>query len=460
MVRSFQINSIFPHLSVLDNVKIALQARTPLSRRFLASPSVTAVLDDPARAALDAVGLDDERARVAANLPYGKKRSLELAIALSQDPRVLLLDEPTAGMGVEDIDRTVELVKRIAPGRTIVLVEHNLRVVADLCDRVTVMQRGKVLVEGTYDEVRADAARRHRIPGRRDALMLELRDVHAYYGESHILHGMTPARGNRRGRDAGRPQRRRQDDDAAHDHGYPAGAPRRDRRSTERRIAGLPSDRIAKRGLGYVPEERGILSTLSVYENLTLAPIIGDKGWSVARIFDEFPILKERAKAGGTTLSGGEQQMLAIARVLRSGARTVLLDEPTEGLAPVIVERIGELIRAMKADGITVLLVEQNVRFATGVADRHHVVVHGRVVADARERRSDRARERAPRPARRVAAWRRSPSPAPPARSGRRCARTWLAITRSSASTCTTRTSSPTCKTWTRSSARSPDARR
>ena len=157
MVRSFQINSVFPHLSVLDNVKIALQARTSLSRRLLASPRTTAVLDDPARAALAAVGLDGERANLAVNLPYGQKRSLELAIALSQDPRVLLLDEPTAGMGVEDIDRTVELVRRIAPGRTIVLVEHNLRVVADLCDRVTVMQRGKVLVEGTYDEVRADA---------------------------------------------------------------------------------------------------------------------------------------------------------------------------------------------------------------------------------------------------------------------------------------------------------------
>ena len=156
MVRSFQINSVFPHMTVLDNVKIALQARTPLSRRFIASPSVTAVLDDPARAALDAVGLDAERGVFATTLPYGKKRSLELAIALSQDPRVLLLDEPTAGMGVEDIESTVELIKRIAPGRTIVLVEHNLRVVAHLCDRVTVMQRGKVLVEGTYDEVRAD----------------------------------------------------------------------------------------------------------------------------------------------------------------------------------------------------------------------------------------------------------------------------------------------------------------
>ncbi|MDQ6944453.1 MAG: ABC transporter ATP-binding protein [Candidatus Eremiobacteraeota bacterium] len=208
--------------------------------------------------------------------------------------------------------------------------------------------------------------------------MLALNDVHAYYGESHILHGMT----------------------LRVDTGEVATLVGRNgvgktttlrtimgilpaRRGTieldGRSIAGLPSDRIAKGGLGYVPEERGILATLSVSENLMLAPIVGDKGWTVERIYKEFPILKERAKAAGTTLSGGEQQMLAIARVLRSGARTVLLDEPTEGLAPVIVERIGELIRAMKSDGITVLLVEQNVRFATGVADRHHIIVHGQV---------------------------------------------------------------------------------
>jgi branched-chain amino acid transport system ATP-binding protein len=208
--------------------------------------------------------------------------------------------------------------------------------------------------------------------------LLDVRDLNVYFGESHILQGVSFA--VRRGGITGLlgrngvgktttlrtimgilPARR--------------GSIELDGRS----IAGLPSDRIAKRGLGYVPEERGILATLSVYENLTLAPVVGDKGWTVERIFDAFPNLKERAKAGGTTLSGGEQQMLAIARVLRSGARTVLLDEPTEGLAPVIVERIGELIRAMKSDGITVLLVEQNVRFATGVADRHHIIVHGQV---------------------------------------------------------------------------------
>ena len=209
--------------------------------------------------------------------------------------------------------------------------------------------------------------------------MIELRDVHAYYGESHILHGMslrveTGTVATLVGRNGvGKtttlrtimgivPARR--------------GAIELDGAS----LVGLPSDRIARRGMGYVPEERGILATLSVYENLTLAPIVGPSGWTVERIFNEFPNLRERAKASGTTLSGGEQQMLAIARVLRSGARTVLLDEPTEGLAPVIVERIGELIRAMKADGITVLLVEQNLRFATGVADSHHIVDHGTVV--------------------------------------------------------------------------------
>jgi branched-chain amino acid transport system ATP-binding protein len=156
MVRSFQINSIFPSMSALDNVKVALAALTPLPRRALASATATAVLDDPAAGLLEGVGLADERETIAATLPYGAKRSLELAIALAQNPRVLLLDEPTAGMGAEDIERTIALIRRAAVGRTVVLVEHNLRVVSDLCGRITVMQRGRVLTEGTYEEVRAD----------------------------------------------------------------------------------------------------------------------------------------------------------------------------------------------------------------------------------------------------------------------------------------------------------------
>jgi branched-chain amino acid transport system ATP-binding protein len=209
--------------------------------------------------------------------------------------------------------------------------------------------------------------------------VLELRDVHAYYGESHILHGMSF---------------RIEEGEVATLVGRNGAGKTTTLRSImgivpasagtitygDVALTGLRSDRIARTGIGYVPEERGILSTLTVLENLTLAPVVAPGGWTLERIFDTFPILNERAKAPGTTLSGGEQQMLAIARVLRTGARLILLDEPTEGLAPTIIDQIGALIRTMKADGVTILLVEQNVRFATSVADRHHIVAHGAVV--------------------------------------------------------------------------------
>jgi branched-chain amino acid transport system ATP-binding protein len=159
-------------------------------------------------------------------------------------------------------------------------------------------------------------------------------------------------------------------------------------------ILKLSSDRVARRGIGFVPEERGIYATLTVAENLALPPILGDAAWSLERIYEFFPILKERGRAMGTMLSGGEQQMLAIARVLRSGARLILLDEPTEGLAPVIVDAISDLLLEIKRSGITVLLVEQNLRFATRVADRHYLMVHGKIVesltnAELLERESD-----------------------------------------------------------------------
>jgi branched-chain amino acid transport system ATP-binding protein len=157
VVRSFQINSIFPHLSVLDNVKVSLEAKTELPGRFWLGGGATARLDSRARELLVDVGLDAERDLLAIQLSYGRKRALELAISLAQEPTVLLLDEPTAGMGVEDVGRIAALIGRVRTNRTIVLVEHNLSVVADLSDRITVLQRGSVLVEGTYGEVRTDA---------------------------------------------------------------------------------------------------------------------------------------------------------------------------------------------------------------------------------------------------------------------------------------------------------------
>jgi branched-chain amino acid transport system ATP-binding protein len=145
-------------------------------------------------------------------------------------------------------------------------------------------------------------------------------------------------------------------------------------------LVGLMSNQIARAGLAFCPEERGIFASLDVEENLLLPPVVKPGGLTLDQIFELFPNLKERLRSQGTKLSGGEQQMLAIARILRTGARLLLLDEPTEGLAPVIIQQIGRTIRMLKAQGFTILLVEQNFRFASTVADRYYIMDHGRIV--------------------------------------------------------------------------------
>jgi len=156
VARSFQVTSLFPEVSALEHVELALQAGTGLSRRFWRSEKLMRRFSARALELLDEVGLGHLASRPAGSLPYGQKRALELALALALDPRVLLLDEPTAGMGLEDVDRTVALIDRVRAGRTVVMVEHNMNVVGSLADTVTVLQQGRVLVEGPYQSVRAD----------------------------------------------------------------------------------------------------------------------------------------------------------------------------------------------------------------------------------------------------------------------------------------------------------------
>jgi branched-chain amino acid transport system ATP-binding protein len=209
--------------------------------------------------------------------------------------------------------------------------------------------------------------------------LLAVRDLHAWYGESHVLHGLTfdVAAGEvvtllgRNG--AGKTTALKS---------IMGVVPRRAGSITfaGQQIVTLPSNRIAHLGIAWCPEERGIFASLDVEENLMLPPRVQDGGLSVADIYTLFPNLKERRRSPGTKLSGGEQQMLAIGRILRTGANFLLLDEPTEGLAPVIVEQIGRTISALKQRGFTILLVEQNLRFAATVADRHTVIENGRVV--------------------------------------------------------------------------------
>jgi branched-chain amino acid transport system ATP-binding protein len=209
--------------------------------------------------------------------------------------------------------------------------------------------------------------------------LMEIRGLEAWYGESHVLHGV--------------------DIDIREGEVVTLlGRNGAGKTSTLRSIMGLVPRRtgsvkydgkefvnarpdvIARAGIAYCPEERGIFASLDVTENLMLPPTVRPGGMPLDEIYTLFPNLKERARSQGTKLSGGEQQMLAIARILRTGARFLLLDEPTEGLAPVIVQQIGQIIRTLKQKGFTVLLVEQNFRFASTVADRHFVVEHGQVV--------------------------------------------------------------------------------
>ncbi|MGW3605574.1 ABC transporter ATP-binding protein [Micromonospora sp. NPDC005161] len=160
-----------------------------------------------------------------------------------------------------------------------------------------------------------------------------------------------------------------------------------------RDVGKLPAHRRARLGLGWVPDDRGSYATLTVTENLTLPPRVGPDPWSLERVYEAFPALYTRRDSAATTLSGGEQQMLALARVLRMGARLLLCDEPTEGLSPLLVQQVGDLLREAKRHGVTVLLVEQNLHFATGVADRHYLLAEGRV-AEAMDNSEVRSRER------------------------------------------------------------------
>ncbi|MBX3646070.1 MAG: ABC transporter ATP-binding protein [Rhodocyclaceae bacterium] len=210
---------------------------------------------------------------------------------------------------------------------------------------------------------------------------LRVSDLHAFYGESHVLHGMDfkVRRGEcisllgRNG--AGRTTTLRAILGLT---GKRTGSIMLNGREAIR----LPPHRIAQMGVGYCPEERGIYASLSCEENLLLPPQVGSGGLGLDAIYDMFPNLAERRKSQGSRLSGGEQQMLAMARILRTGARLLLLDEVSEGLAPVIVQKLGEIIRMLKERDYTIILVEQNFRFAAPLADRMFIVEHGQVVAE------------------------------------------------------------------------------
>jgi len=218
-----------------------------------------------------------------------------------------------------------------------------------------------------------------RSPAGTSGAVLEAKNLEAWYGESHILHGINFSVNagevvtllGRNG--AGKTTTLKSIMGII---GKRTGSVR----FNSQEIIRVSSDRIARMGIAFCPEERGIFASLDVRENLLLPPVVRQGGLTIDQIFNLFPNLKERLKSQGTKLSGGEQQMLAIARILRTGASFLMLDEPTEGLAPVIIQQIGQTIARLKKEGFTILLVEQNFRFASTVADRYYIVEHGKII--------------------------------------------------------------------------------
>jgi len=394
--RTFQIPSVSSGASVLENIQLA---RVSLRRQLwnVWAPFRRMHADESAEL-LSLVGLRAQAAARARNLPFGDQKKLELAIALACDPELLLLDEPTAGMPLHERPGLMGLVRSIvrARGLTAVLIEHDMDLVFSVADRITVLHRGAVVVEGTPDEVRGNSEVRKiylgegaaGISGRvapapaRAAPMLEVEGVSAGYGLGMVLHKVSLTVGagevvcllGRNG--AGKTTTMK----AIMGLVPPALGRIAFLGHT---LAGRRTYEICRMGIGYVPEDRRIFPDLTVLENLEAGRRVGARGqaleWTVERALQFFPSLNTRRRQRARFLSGGEQRMLTIARALVGNPKVLLLDEPSEGLAPLVVQALWDHIRKLKESGLAILLSEQNLWFASGLSARVYIIDKGQI---------------------------------------------------------------------------------
>lgn len=391
--RTFQIANVFPRLSVFDNVHAACLAQARKSFHLFRSAAQFAVRE--AWEILEVTGLAYHADRVAGTLSHGDQRILEIALALATRPRLLVLDEPTAGMSPEETVSTLQLIERLnrERGLSVLFCEHDMEVVFSTAHVVVVMHHGRTIAQGHPEEVRRNpqvqeaylggeepepAGVRGLVPAEGPP-MLQVVGMHSYYGLSHVLFDVSLE--VREGEAVFLVGRNGAGKSTTLKSVVGLVCPRRGSvRYRGRELRGLPPHLVARLGLGYVPDDRRIFPDLTVEENLEVASRPGASGeWTLEAVFQLFPVLREKRRHRGSHLSGGEQKMLAIARALVGNPQLLLLDEPMEGLAPLLVRVLEERIRQLKSRGLTVLLAEQNVPAALRLADRGYVIDDGRI---------------------------------------------------------------------------------
>jgi ABC-type branched-subunit amino acid transport system ATPase component/ABC-type branched-subunit amino acid transport system permease subunit len=394
--RSFQITNLFPALSVAENIRLAVQARYP--RRF--DPFTNALSIQTVNAETDAtiryLGLAGIEKAEAGMLSYGGQRLLDMGVALATAPRVLLLDEPLAGLAAAERERIGTIIKRISSDVPVLLVEHDIDRVFQLADQVTVMNEGRVLLDGTVEAARTSpevqqvyigsgatqVAARPRATAARVNALLTASHVDTFYGKSHILNDVNftlheneiIALLGRNG--AGKSTLLKTLIGIAP-------ASNGSIKLAEHELVGLSSAEHGRLGIGYVPQGRGLFAGMSVEQNLELGGLKRQTGngvhWTRERIYEYFPRIRERLDSPADYLSGGEQQMVAVARALSGDVRVLLLDEPFEGLAPAVVEQLFETFDRLRRE-IAIIIVDHHLDLALALSDTTLALERGRVI--------------------------------------------------------------------------------
>jgi ABC-type branched-subunit amino acid transport system ATPase component/ABC-type branched-subunit amino acid transport system permease subunit len=395
LARSFQITSLFPSLTVWEHLRLGVQARSPSRLHPLRRASALTAVNEETRELVRFLGLEGVEEVAVSSLSYGGQRLVEIGVALAARPRALLLDEPLVGLAAAERERITELIRGLTRHMAVLLVEHDIDRVFAIADKITVMNEGKVLVEGDADTVRTHpevqrvyigGGKPHaaaREPGREaaGAPILRVECINTFYGKSHILHDVSlEVRANEVVALLGR-------NGAGKSSTFKSilgiVAPRSGSVVLEgRTVGGMGPEQIARLGVGLVPQGRRLFSGLTVDENLRLGALSRSGGsgvrWERERIYTYFPRIREKLTTKADQLSGGEQQMVAIARALSGNVRILLLDEPFEGLSPAMVDEVFKSLDGLRRE-ISILIIEHHLDLVLSLADRAVVLDRGRV---------------------------------------------------------------------------------